>query len=115
MADGIRIQPQQSRIGDLDVRGRLIVVRDLARPIDRGRGNLGDTCGVCGVVHDHKTYHFQLDQDGTIIVSTTIWDRLQNMVDHGGFEKVNVVSEPPTQGISLTPISRPLELPGSEG
>jgi hypothetical protein len=34
-------------------------------------------------------------------VSTTIWDNLQKMYDHGGFEMVNVVAHPPAQGIVL--------------
>lgn len=67
----------------------------MSRPL-KGRHE----CWQCGH-HEFKTYHFQLDQDGTIIVSTAIWDRLQTMFDNGGFEKVNVVAKPPSQTIEL--------------
>lgn len=100
MADGIRIQPQPARWRDYgDMRDRLIIVRDTSRPLKPG--GLRPVCRVCGMPHECKTYHFQLDSDGTIMVSTTIWGRLQRMFDHGGFEQVNVVSAPPAQGIEL--------------
>lgn len=84
----------------------MVVVRDITRPVTPG-----DPCGVCGVPHDCKTYHLQL-HDGTVIVSTTVWDNLQKLYDCGGFEPVNVVSEPPSQGLlvpSATVKIRPAE------
>ena len=52
-----------------------------------------------GIQHFVKTYHIQLEA-GTAIVSTTIWDKLQEMPDNGGFVYVNHVAEPPTQHIT---------------
>jgi hypothetical protein len=102
MADGIRIQPQPARLraeGIGSVAGRLFVVRDLTRPLPPPR----PTCSTCGIPHDCKTYHLQLDGQGTVIVSTTIWANMQRLYDHGGFEPVNVVAEPPAQGLTLPP------------
>ena len=97
MAEGIRITPQPGRL--LESANRLIILRDRARPIALTPNS--PVCHICGTPHDCKTYHFQLDSDGTIIVSATIWENLQSMYDHGGFEKVNVVPEPPDQTILL--------------
>lgn len=63
--------------------------------------------------HEVKTYHLQLDSQGTVIVSTTVWGRMQQLYDSGGFEPVNVVSKPPTQGLVLPPAAvsvRPAEM-----
>jgi hypothetical protein len=80
---------------------RLFIVRDLARPLrpDPHRS----ACRVCGRPHTCKTYHFKLDAEGTVIVSTTIWAHLARMPDHGGFELVNTVGAPPAQGLVLPP------------
>lgn len=98
MADGIRIQPTAEAlklVGIANANDRPWIVRDLSRPFN---GPPWADCHMCGH-HEVKTYHFQLDGEGTIMVSTTIWERLQMMFDCGGFEKVNVVAEPPSQGI----------------
>ena len=100
MADGIRIRPQPNRVVPLDA---MIVLRDIARPLPAPRDgrrleDVQPKCSHCGVQHFHKTYHLQL-RAGTVIVSTTIWDELLKMPDHGGFEYVNHVSDPPTQHI----------------
>jgi hypothetical protein len=102
VADGVRIQPQPARLaaeGIGSVAHRLFIVRDLSRPVRPSPHN--PTCRLCGRPHGYKTYHFQLDAEGTIVVSTTIWQHLLRMPDRGGFEAVNVVSEPPTQGLIL--------------
>lgn len=111
MASGIRIQPQPARIRELgltDLAGRMIIVRDISRPLGAASVQRRELCKFCGTPHEFKTYHFQLDADGTIMVSTTIWNRLQAMFDHGGFEKVNVVASPPDIALSLEPIRNPL-------
>jgi hypothetical protein len=105
MADGIRVQPQPQRWADYgDMRDRLIILRDVSRPLAPHSIQRKENCRICGTTHTCKTYHFQLDGDGTIMVSTTIWDRLQAMHDNGGFEKINVVAEPPDIHLSLLPI-----------
>lgn len=99
MADGIRIQPQAGCFKDISsYANALIVLRDWSRPFVPDPSQV---CHTCGVPHECKTYHFQLDSEGTIMVSTTIWNRLLMMFDHGGFETVNVVRKPPAQGIIL--------------
>jgi hypothetical protein len=101
VADGIRIQPALDRRQTYgDFANRLVILRDVSRPIPPHPQN--PACRHCGHPHEYKTYHFQLDAEGTIIVSTTIWERLLAMPDRGGFEKVNVVAEPPTQQIQLS-------------
>jgi hypothetical protein len=98
MADGVRIQPQPARLraeGVGSAAHRLFVVRDVTRPLPPP----WSACGTCGVAHGCKTYHLQLDGDGTVIVSTTIWANLQRLHDRGGFEQVNVVATPPAQGL----------------
>lgn len=102
MADGIRIQPQQARLraeGIADVANRLFVIRDVSRSVEVN--SFSPVCRLCGYIHDCKAYHLQLESDGTVIVSTTIWEHMQKMFDHGGFEKVNVVGDPPDQRIVL--------------
>lgn len=89
------------------MRGRMVILRDVSRPLGAASVQRKEICKFCGTPHECKTYHFQLDGDGTIIVSETIWNRLQAMYDHGGFEKVNVVASPPDVHLSLEPIRHP--------
>jgi hypothetical protein len=103
MAAGIRIEPQPDRhVPD----NALIVVTDKARPIPPLRNGQPDyisdrpVCHHCGIPHLWKTYHIQLD-DGAAIVSTTIWNNLQTLIDNGGFRKVNVVEHPPDQHLEV--------------
>lgn len=109
---GVRIQPSDERLAAAgltrgDMGSRPVTVRDLSRPM---QGPPFPPCFICGH-HDVKTYHLGerrdaqgvpiLDADGTTIVSETIWAGMQRMFDDGGFEKVNVVEAPPTQGFRL--------------
>jgi hypothetical protein len=106
VADGIRIQPQPARLraeGIVSVADRLFIVRDRSRLLPPNLHR--PVCRLCGHPHQCKTYHLQLDGEGTIIVSTTIWARMQRLHDHGGFEPVNVVAKPPTQGLILPPVT----------
>ena len=105
MADGIRIRPQPARLKAENIGSaahRLFILRDHSRPLTPGPGR--SVCETCGQPHEFKTYHFKLDAEGTIIVSTGVWERMLSMPDHGGFEQVNVVAEPPAQGIKLEPV-----------
>ena len=103
MADGVRIEPDPARLraeGITDTAGRLFIIRDISRPFIP---NPDHPCGVCGTPHDCKTYHLQLDTDGTVLVSTTIWERLQRLYDHGGFRLVNHTPDPPAQQLIIPP------------
>ena len=99
---GIRIRPQPARhVPD----NAVVVVVDKTRPIPlpkdgRPLSDLIDDCKTCGYLHEHKTYHLQL-RAGSIIVSDTIWGRLQGLIDNGGFEFMNIVEDPPAQGLSI--------------
>jgi hypothetical protein len=102
VADGIRIQPQKARLraeGVNDVAGRMFLIRDVSRPIPVHP--YSPVCRICHIQHECKTYHLQLDADGTVMVSTTIWENMLKLFDHGGFEQVNVVAEPPDQTMEL--------------
>lgn len=62
-------------------------------------------CLECGITHEFKTYHLKLDDQGTVIVSKEIADRLLSM-NGGEFEYANVVENPPAQVITIaTPIA----------
>lgn len=54
-----------------------------------------------------KDYHLRLDNEGCVIVSTTVWRRLEEARSCGlsphKFVIVNIVEDPPTQGIGSTP------------
>jgi hypothetical protein len=100
----VRIQPQPARLaaeGITSVAHRLFIVRDQSRPMPPDPHR--PACRLCGHPHQCKTYHLQLDGEGTVIVSTTIWAHMRKLFDHGGFEQVNVVRQPPTQGLILPP------------
>ena len=103
MANGIRIEPQPDRLDVAD--NQMIVLRDQSRK--RTVIPETPTCDICRVQHDCKTYHFQL-VDGAVIVSTTIWERLQAMPDNGGFQVVNVVERPPTQRLAVNVENAPI-------
>ena len=88
----------------------LVVIRDRARPLPSPLD-----CHLCGT-HPFKTYHFELDETGSVLVSLDVWKALQAMVPHidastgvahaaAGFELVNHVPDPPTQRITVRPLS----------
>lgn len=105
MAEGIRIRHFKHR-------STIVVIRDRARPFDTPTD-----CHLCGV-HVCKTYHFDLDAEGSVIVSTGVWAALRGMADHydrdtgtfypnAGFDIANKVPEPPTQRLVVAPIGSP--------
>lgn len=104
MAEGVRIQPQPDRLKAQNIESaahRLFILRDRSRPFTDNPNR--SICVTCGTPHECKTYHLKMGADGTTIVSTGVWEQLQRMPDHGGFEIVNTVTEPPAQGIVLPP------------
>ena len=127
MSDGIRIRPQPDRIAPDNA---LVVIVDKTRPLPlpkdgRPLSAVKPACQNCGIVHTYKTYHLQL-RAGSVIVSPTIWARLQGLVDCGGMEYVNPVAAPPTQRLDIgengqgaitllekfvTPITEPVQGP----
>jgi hypothetical protein len=82
----------------------MIVVRDITRPLPKPKygERLEDVqpfCSICKIQHFHKVYHLQL-RAGSVIVSETIWEKLQQMVETAGFDFMNYVEDPPAQGIN---------------
>lgn len=57
-------------------------------------------CPMCHLTHVFKTYHISLDSDGFAIVSPVVWEKLQQLRDHG-FEQMNVVEKPPTITVAV--------------
>ena len=89
------------RIRHKTLKSVMLVVRDKARPIKAPVGYVFPKCATCGYPHDVKTYHLQLDAEGTTIVSLEIYRNLQKLVDHAGFDFANHVPDPPAQKIHL--------------
>jgi hypothetical protein len=89
MAEGVRIQhPTESSV--------MFTLVDGARPLGRVTG-----CGTCHRPHAFKTYHLVLDDAGSVIVSTTIWDRLRGIPGQP-FHLANAVARPPDQHVVVT-------------
>lgn len=57
-------------------------------------------CAQCGVGHNHKTYHLDLDGDGITILSREIVERLSFM--HIDFKILNVVRKPPKIRLNIS-------------
>jgi len=49
----------------------------------------------------YKTRHIKIDQEGYAIVSRGVLEGLSGLLDHGGFDIINVISNPPTQKITM--------------
>lgn len=58
--------------------------------------------GGCGSVHLFKTHHLNLDETGTVIVSTGVFDRLKDKLSQDGFAVLNEVKKPPKIGIGMS-------------
>lgn len=52
--------------------------------------------GGCGRTHIWKTYHLNLDETGSVVVSTGVYERIKSVVHRDGFVLANEVTEPPT-------------------
>ena len=97
---GVRIRPQPDRVVPDN---SMIVIRDKSRPkkpphTGEALVDVLPVCSICGVQHFEVTFHLQL-RDGSIIVTESLWAKLQAMIDHAGFEYMNHVDEPPAQGM----------------
>ncbi len=77
------------RLRHLDYANCLVTV-----PIPHRPFRTAYLCPTCNKAHAVKTYHLNLDDQGSVIVSTTIYERLKE-VGLAGFELVNEVRDPP--------------------
>lgn len=57
--------------------------------------------GGCGSVHLFKTHHLNLDDTGSVIVSTGVYDRIKSRMALDGFVQTNEVAKPPALGIGM--------------
>lgn len=57
-------------------------------------------CPLCGLTHDFKTVHLNLDGKGDVIVSKGVWDDLKD-VPGLPFTVANEVKKPPMVTLSL--------------
>jgi len=94
---GVTFKEKQDsiRIRHKSLRNVLMILRDKSRPL--ANVHLRPICEVCTVPHSYKTYHLKLDDEGCILVSTGVYDRIAAMYDKGGFEIANVIHDPPAQ------------------
>lgn len=102
LSTGRSIKPRQEgiRIRHKSLKSILIVVRDPARPIHSPHpGYVFAPCRTCGLPHNCKTYHFDLDAEGTVLVSSGVLKELKKMENNAGFNVVNTVSDPPKQKV----------------
>jgi hypothetical protein len=58
--------------------------------------------GGCAGVHVFKTHHLNLDDTGTVIVSTGVYDRIRGRLALDGFVVTNEVKKPPRLGIGMS-------------
>jgi len=101
---GVRIRPLPHKNVPDDA---WIFLRDESRPIAyKGVNKYGErwadvapVCATCHQQHAVKTYHLRI-RAGTVIVGKPIWERFQQLPDNGGFEFVNIVEDPPAQGLT---------------
>ena len=67
-------------------------------------------CWVCQQIHTHKTYHLALDQLGDVVVSETIYARLQE-TGLDGLTATKEITQPEPQRLEMPngqPLKRPL-------
>lgn len=57
--------------------------------------------GGCGAVHLFKTHHLNLDDTGSVIISTGMFDRIKDRLALDGFTIENEVKKPPRLGIGM--------------
>lgn len=99
LSEGIRIRHNTLR-GPLTV-----AVRDLTERIRNPHGLPWPGCSVCALPspgHEgYKTRHVQIDHDGYGLVSQGVWEGLCHLVDRGGFELMNTISNPPRLIVAL--------------
>lgn len=122
MAEGIRLRLRDDVLARLDRQGvspngAMFVVRDHDRP--NPHPERLPECEICKRTgqpvfqHFSKTFHLQLDSEAHIIVSTGVWESLQQAADNP-FVVANAVPEPPTQRL-LLPTAVAKIAPGDPG
>lgn len=57
--------------------------------------------GGCGSTHLFKTHHLNLDETGSVIVSTGVYERIKGRLALDGFVVANEVKDPPTLRLGM--------------
>jgi hypothetical protein len=57
--------------------------------------------GGCGSTHLFKTHHLNLDETGSVIVSTGVFERIKGRLALDGFVVANEVKEPPAITVGM--------------
>lgn len=52
--------------------------------------------GGCGSTHMFKTHHLNLDETGSVIISDSLFKRIESHLAANGFRMTNTVRKPPT-------------------
>lgn len=83
----------------------IVAVRDLTEPTPNPHRVPWPACSACDLPppgHEgFKTRHVTIDTDGYALVSAGVWDGLSHLVDWGGFDLVNTISNPPRQTLAF--------------
>lgn len=95
------------RIRHREVTNRVLTIVDQGQPYTAPY-----ECPTCHLIHVFKTYHVELDDEGTAIVSFEVWEKVQRIPAHG-FQIVSTVEKPPLKILSFDP-SRPAPSSGRE-
>ncbi len=77
-------------------RGQMLPVPLLFEPWPTNRAE----CGTCHTVHPCKVIHLTLDDTGAVIVSHEVKAKVFRVSQHGGFQVVGLVANPPDQTIA---------------
>lgn len=111
MAEGIRIKHKTMKAPQGSPGFMILAIRDKSERLKATDGSkLPDdypypACSVCNIPspgHEgYKTRHIEIDTEGYAIVSSGILEGLAHHVDHGGFDIINTISNPPRQIIAM--------------
>ena len=85
------------RIRHREVTNRILTIVDPVQPY-----TLPYACPTCHLTHVFKTYHVELDDEGSAIVSLEVWSHIQRIPAHG-LQLMNEVVKPPPNVLSFDP------------
>ena len=117
MAEGIRIRHTTLRADPTVAATTIVVCRDLTEPLNTPPPPyVPPGCGACGIpspghtllnedgtLQRYKVRHVTIDTDGYALVSSGVWEGLGHDSTHYGFAVANLISNPPTQRLRLSP------------
>lgn len=111
MAEGIRIKHMTMKAPNVPPGFMILAIRDMTERLKATDGSkLPDgypypECQICQIPspgHEgYKTRHIEIDTEGYSIVSSGVLEGLSHLVDHGGFDIIDVISNPPKQVIAM--------------